>query len=644
VLRRTRRGDRPVNDFAVSTGEGAHGDNGIVVRRGFAKRRAMIEFAIVGLGPWGLCVLERTVHRARRLTTSVRVHVVEPGQLGGGVYSREQPDYLILNNPCGQLSLYAAPEDGEAPPYAVGLFEWAVDQGYRWVGSECRVGSAGEAILPTDYLPRRLMGEYLAWFYQTLVEDAPPNLEIVRHYAAANDVTPEIGGRETVWLDNGSRISVDHVMLTSGHTWNAEAVEAPGEVHYLRPYPVEHFDATIAPAESVAIAGMGLVGYDLLTALTIGRGGTFETVGERLRYVASGREPDIALYSKSGVPYCAKSAHGVDPTGDYQPIVCTPAAFKEMTNPSGSPLRRRVDFRNDLLPLLYAEMQVRYYIQAAFLRGGTVAASTVREQFQSGWAQGTFGRLVDRLEPIYGRFDPAGVIFADVGASFASSDDYQAHVYQMVETDLNQSLLAGGSPVKAAQEVTRILRDQMRSVIEFGGLSLQSFIDFQSNVRGRINRIEAGPPPMRSQQLLGLLDAGVVHVPFGPHPEVSVASDGTTLIRSTELAQSIEKNVNVVIRGHLDLPSLARSSSPLLARLYAKGRLTQFSYGDTSVGSVAISEDFHPYDAEGRLQSSISVLGVLTEGVRYFTHYLPSPRSRLRAVMDAQRCVESIIG
>jgi hypothetical protein len=62
------------------------------------------------------------------------------------------------------------------------------------------------------------------------------------------------------------------------------------------------------------------------------------------------------------------------------------------------------------------------------------------------------------------------------------------------------------------------------------------------------------------------------------------------------------------------------------------------------VGSVAINEDFHPYDTEGRLQPNISVLGVLTEGVRYFTHYLPSPRSRLRAVYDAQACVESVIG
>ena len=115
-------------------------------------------------------------------------------------------------------------------------------------------------------------------------------------------------------------------------------------------------------------------------------------------------------------------------------------------------------------------------------------------------------------------------------------------------------LAPGGSPVKAALEVTRILRDQIRAVIEFGGLSLESYIDFQSNVRGRINRLEAGPPPLRSQQLLGLLDAGAVQVPFGPHPEVTATDNGKVRIRSTKLDEPSEAIVNGVVRGHLDLP------------------------------------------------------------------------------------------
>jgi hypothetical protein len=98
-----------------------------------------------------------------------------------------------------------------------------------------------------------------------------------------------------------------------------------------------------------------------------------------------------------------------------------------------------------------------------------------------------------------------------------------------------------------------------------------------------------------------------------------------------------------VIRGHLDMPSLAHSASELLSRLYKHGRLTQLQYGDTAVGSVGLSEDFHPYDIAGQVQPNISILGVLTEGARYFTHYLPSPRSRIRAVLDAQACIEAII-
>ncbi len=603
----------------------------------------MIEFGIVGLGAWGLCVLERTVHRAGKTGASVRVHVIEPGQLGGGVYSTSQPDFLVLNNACGQLSLYASRDGDEDPPYALGLHDWAVRQGYRWVGYQCVIGKEGRPILATDYLPRRLMGEYLAWFYATLKAAAPSNLEIVRHYAAAIDISPQLGGRETVLLDNDVELTLDHVVLTSGHTWNAESPGDSSRVQYLRPYPVEHFDSSLAPGAPIAISGMGLVGYDLITALTIGRGGTFDEESPGAPYRRSGREPIIYLYSRSGIPYCAKSAQGTDPYGGYEPVVCTPEAFAELTNPGGSRIRRAVDFRTHLLPLLMAEMQARYYYHAAYRKGGADEAAATWKHLRCGWVEERYEGAVDELEPRYGYFDPGAHLFAGPGGHYVSSQDYQAHVYDMIAQDLAEAMMEGGSPVKAAQEVLRILRDQLRSVIEFGGLSLESYIDFQSNIRGRINRLEAGPPPMRSQQLLALLDAGVVRVPFGPNPDVTSIGDGRVALRSTQLDRMSAATVTGVIRGHLDLPSLARSVSPMLNRLYGKGRLTQLTYGDTAVGSVAISEGFHPYDTEGRVQSQLSILGVLTEGVRYFTHYLPSPRSRMRAVLDAQACVEAII-
>lgn len=605
-------------------------------------RTGQTDLAIVGLGSWGMCVLERAVARARRVETNVRVHVIEPGALGGGVYAKDQPDYLVLNNPCGQLSLYASPEAAEEPTYALGLYEWAVQRGYRWDGYECRVGTEGRPIQPTDYLPRRLMGEYLVWFYESLVRNAPPNIEVVRHYATAVDIT-SVAGREAVVLDDGRTLYVDHVILTSGHTWNEDSTGSRSGHRYLRPYPVEYLNDSLAPGEPVAIAGMGLVGFDLLTALTVGRGGTFEDVGDRKRYVPSGNEPVIYLYSRSGIPYCAKSAHGTDPYGEYQPVVCTPEAITALTHPNGSSVRLQVDFRRDLLPLLLAEMQSRYLTHAALLESGPEESDDVRQRLTRAWRAGTFDAVVDDYGAVYGRFDPASHLFAGTERVYASGADYQAQFYDMVESDLEEALMVGGSPVKAALEVLRILRDQLRRVIEFGGLTHESYLDFQANVRGRINRIDAGPPPLRSQQLLALLDAGVVRASLGPNPEVLRAPGGRSVLRSTQLGDEATVTVNGVVRGHLDLPSLERSSSPLLTQLYATGRLTQMRYGDDPVGSVSISEAFHPYDTCGRVQPHLSVLGVLTEGARYFTHYLPSPRSRIRAVLDAQACMETVI-
>ena len=74
-----------------------------------------MEIAIIGLGSWGLSFLERIVTGSRSQWGPVRVHVVEPGTPGSGVYAVNQPDYLILNTPCGQVSLYPWQDEGPRP-------------------------------------------------------------------------------------------------------------------------------------------------------------------------------------------------------------------------------------------------------------------------------------------------------------------------------------------------------------------------------------------------------------------------------------------------------------------------------------------------------------------------------------------------
>ncbi len=614
----------------------------------------MLRIAIVGLGPWGACALERVVTTARhglRTGLDIDVHVIEPGTPGSGVYDVTQPDYLLLNAPCGQLTLYpfAGDGDGDEPCYALGLYDWVQERGYRWVGDRCEVGLGGEPIEPHHFLPRRLMGEYLQWFYRALVAGAPSNLEIMHHRTSAVDLIGRLDGSEEVCLANGDTVIVDHVIVTSGHTANQDSGNGGSRPRQLSPYPVATYVDKLPVDSTVAIAGMGLVGVDVAIALTVGRGGKFVENGNGLRYVPSGREPLVQMFSRSGLPFTAKSVTGVDRTDVYKPIICTPDALDTLSGRNNG-RRRLVDVRSELLPLLFAEMSSRYYSQVAFQEAGLRAdGALVRERLQTAWLRDRFDHELASLAIRYGRFDAEAMFFGHQ-PKYDTTGDYEAFVYDGFANDLREAEAPGGaSPVKSAAEVLRIFRDPMRTVVEQGGLSLDSYLDFNADICSRIHRLVAGPPALRSRQFLALMDAGVLRIPYGPAPSIGPTpghddlATAPTRIASTAFEQSYTSDADIVIRGHLEDPRIDGSASQLLTRLYNRGRVSQFRYGAVTVGSVDLTPDSHPIDIDGRPQDRIWMFGVLTEGFRHFNHYIPSPKSRIRAFEDLGACVAEIL-
>jgi uncharacterized NAD(P)/FAD-binding protein YdhS len=596
-----------------------------------------------------VCALERVVTTARqelRPGVDIAVHVIEPGTPGSGVYDVSQPDYLLLNNPCGELSLYPFESEPDQPCYGVGLYDWAVARGYRWVGGRCAIDPTGQPIEPHHFLPRRLMGEYLQWFYRALLAGAPPGVHIVHHPTAAVDLVARRDGSEEVRLANGSTVVADHVIVTSGHTANQSRDDA-GRV--LDPYPVGSYVEAIPTGATVAVAGMGLVAVDVVTALTVGRGGQFIEEGGGLRYRPSGREPRVQLFCRSGLPFTAKSVTGKDRSDVYKPLICTDEALDALSGRSHG-RRRLVDLRRELLPLLFAEMYSRYYAQVAFQASGLRAdGAAVREKLAAAWRERRFEEELARLSGRFGSFDAEALFFGHQ-PKYGCSDDYEQFVYQSLADDLREAEVPdGASPVKSAGQVFRIFRDKMRVVVERGGLSLDSYLDFNADVCSRIHRLVAGPPALRTRQMLALMDAGVVKMPYGPAPARGRAMTdldpgvARTRISSTALEQPYLEDVDVVIRGHLEEPRIAGSASQLLTQLYNRGRVSQFRYGEVAVGSVDLTADSHPIDIDGRAQTRISMFGVLTEGVRHFTAYIPSPRSRMRAVEDIGACVAQIL-
>jgi hypothetical protein len=463
------------------------------------------------------------------------------------------------------------------------------------------------------------------------------------------DLVGRLDGSEEVCLANGDTVVVDQVIVTSGHTANQDGSSGGSRPRQLSPYPVATYVDKLPLDSTVAIAGMGLVGVDVAIALTVGRGGKFVENGNGLRYVPSGREPLIQMFSRSGLPFTAKSVTGVDRTGVYKPIICTPDALDTLSGRNNGH-RRLVDVRSELLPLLFAEMSSRYYSQVAFQESGSRAdGASVRGRLQTAWLRDRFDHEIASLAIRYGRFDAEAMFFGHQ-PKYDTTGDYEAFVYDGFANDLREAEVPGGaSPVKSAAEVLRIFRDPMRTVVEQGGLSLDSYLDFNADICSRIHRLVAGPPALRSRQIMALMDAGVLRAPFGPAParglcvEAAKPVTARTRISSTAFEHPYMDDVDLVIRGHLEEPRIAGSASQLLTHLYNCGRVSQFRYGEVAVGSVDLTSDSHPIDIDGRPQLNISMFGVLTEGVRHFTAYIPSPRSRMRAFEDVGACVTELL-
>jgi hypothetical protein len=602
-----------------------------------------VRVAIVGLGAWGLAVLERLMSTAEHLGArygKLEIHVVEPNPPGFGVYSAHLPDYVIMNTPCGQISMHPGLDQGPRRPHQLSLLEWASAEGYNWHGDLCLTAPGGRELSEHDFVPRALVGRYLQWYFDRLVAAAPSSVVVRHHRTQALDVVREARG-ERVRLASGESIEVDDVILTVGHARNR--VEG-GQVPQVPYDEVFTRDFDLDPGAEVAVAGMGLAATDVVMALTRGRGGRFLPDGSGLRYLPSGREPSIRLYSRSGLPQCAKAVGMRDVTTSYRPGIWTEERVRALKAAAANAPRPGLNWDRDLYPLLTGEMTLQYYVQASLNVDGPEASSQTRERLIRSWLAGSMVTEVGRLSTRLGHFDPADHFYPSRGMAFHDTSAYQQFVRDLMVTDLGEALRPGGSsPVKMAYEVLRFVRDGIRRAVDFGGLDADSHLKFFGEVRGRINRLVQGPPAVRFQQLLALVDAGILRYPYGPNPTARLRSDGRIELESTQLQDPQHDLVDTVIGGYITDPDISRTGSCLLANLRDGGRIRAMQIDGKSVGSVHLTGDSHPIATNGTVQDRLWLFGAVTEGARYFTNVIPSPGSRVGPFQEAARLSEAIL-
>ena len=624
-----------------------------------------IRACVVGVGLRGLSLVERLCAAARLPASShctFSLDLVDPGFTDSGPFAVDQPDYLLLNIVCGQVSLF--PDDSSvnfAPPHVgPSLHSWASQRGLRIASDGFTVSDTGRPIQPGDFLPRRLLGEYMRWFLMDVLRRAPANVSVSHYRQSAIAINVSKGAR-IVQLRDGNMLHADYVFLCVGQALGASDGTTHGPVvqDIVAPYPLPDSTRDVAAGEVVAIAGLGLTAIDAIMALTVGRGGNFQAISGVHSYIPSGSEPRLIAYSRSGIPY--RSRPSVAETSSYYPaVVFTPTAMWSLRGRLGT-----LDFDRDVLPILFTEMRIAYHRAMLFCNEGVEAADTLIRILHGVASEETLDCYLRGLDRRQGAYDPAsayaGTLLPELSGP-PNEDGYQMPPYEprgfwkdsnayeqaflrRVRADLEMAHLGvPRSPFKAALEICRDFRDAIRAAVDFGGLASQSHEHFFAYHGPTINRLVVGPQKERAADIVALVDAGILRVPLGPAPDLSWDNVNCAWrLRSRCLRSPADEYADWHYRARSVVPGCTERDQGLIADLYRKGNIRRYRPKSSYVLGIDVDTRLHPLNMRGQADERLWVLGLLCEGVTFYNNYVPSPGKYVRAFDDADKAVGEMI-
>jgi len=597
---------------------------------------AALRIGIIGLGSRGLSVLERIATLAPKAgDRTFAVTVFEPNEPGLGLHDRQQPDYLLLNTIAAQISIFPTVDEPYLETDFPDFHDWCRKRGLRIGADLVPCETAGRPVLPTDFLPRRLLGDYLAEAFDDLIGRLPANVtvDVIRQPAVALTTTEGDGYRITPAA--GAAVSVDRLFVTVGHTGKHQTSARSVDARTIDAvYPLPASVAAIPAGANIGINGLGLAAMDVVAALTKGRGGRFSgyDTAAALSYEPSGEEPVIHLFSRKGLPYRVRPETYVR-RQSHQALFLVPKTIAALraARPDG-----RLDFDDDILPLIEDEMRLAYYETWLRNDGGGHDASPAALRARLSAAAGAearaaiFAEAAERCEP----FTPADHLVTALPGTLPA-DDYPAWARRFIADDLNEGRRGlEVSPLKTALEIWRDLRETLRTIINQRGLTDASHQRFFTVYAPLVNRTVAGPQKERHAELLALMNAGLVRIV--PAPRDAQDRPATGPVSVTVAGQAV--TLDWLVQARVEHSGLLATDSGILADLSA-ARIIRPVMPVPGLDSIDIDAGCRAIDGDGRSVANLWVLGPAVEGATYYNHYVPSGGSRSRARLEAHAAV-----
>jgi hypothetical protein len=484
----------------------------------------------------------------------------------------------------------------------------------------------------------------------------------------------------TVHLDDGRSLQAHHVVLAVGHvparlTPEQEAVGravVDAGCGYVPPHVPADLDHDLFPSgEEVLVRGMGLNFFDLMIALTKGRGGRFEDTGlgagRTLRYVASGREPVLVTGSRRGTPYLAKSV-----VNAFVPraVRLRHLTYERVTGAAQRGASGRVpgsvDFERHVWPLLQRDVVEHYYRTLAavspelFASGGDrfvdELAQLLDEPVDIGDEVWTV-RVKDLLRqgaPEAGWFDIAALAHPFRSVGHTSAEGHAAAVLEWLERDAAQAQLGEDCPERQAIGALHAGRLLTKRLVAEG------YIDETSvalQVRGRfeplVEGLASGAPVQRTEELAALVRAGLVRV-LGPEPTYTFDDAAGRFVASSPWVQGVEENGRWMVEAMMPANRVAVTASPLLRDVIGSGlgrphpRVSTDGEILPGSGFDVVGPEHRLVGADGTPADGVHVLGLQLSSVQWGTAIAAEagggPDDGGRTLADADAVAAAVLG
>ncbi len=389
----------------------------------------------------------------------------------------------------------------------------------------------------------------------------------------------------------------------------------------------------------VAIQGMGLTTFDVLSALTEGRGGKFfrSDIDNKLVYIPSGQEPIIIAFSRSGLPLSARARNQKGASGQYQAKFLTLETVKKLRR------QGKIDFEKQILPLLIHEMEYVYYEAYVRAKEGFIAASIFCNHYCHADKEEKIS-LINKNIPKKDQFSWHKLCNPIPPEVLISQENFSDWLHCYCMEDLAEAGKGNAdSPIKAASDVLRDLRDIIRQAVDFSGLTENSHRWLNTIFVPIMNRIAVGPPKKRIEEMLALINSGVLKIDFGPNAQCQLNKNMHSVIIQSNLWAEYQVRCDVLIQAKINTVLTEETATPLWRNILSKGYAYLCRNGEYFSGGIAVSENMQVLNHSGAVHANLWAIGLPTEGSKFYTFIMPRPGVNSTAIIDAEKAVSSLI-